>query len=182
MSRAWQRMAIAFVLACGCAAANSQMVDPTTGMMVDPATDPMDYANIISGQPTNVDMEAMNQMLAQQKAAADAAQQQAFQDFVNSTNQGNQNDTPSAPVIPQTDAPSMMPSGGSFKGQVMVTILDRDPNAALHYTVDGSKPSENSPDYAGSFAVSSTTKVRVIAVKDGERPSGVVTKTFKIKS
>jgi hypothetical protein len=192
MSRAWKRMAMVLVLACGCAAASAQMVDPTTGIMVDAANDPSDYMNLLNGQPTNASLEAITQMEVQQQAAATAAHQQAFDDFVNSSiqanqnlanqNQTSQNDTPPAPAIPQVAAPALMPSGGSFQGQVMVTILDRDPDAALHYTLDGSKPTANSPDYAGSFAVNSTTKVRVLAVEDGERSSGVVTKTFKIKS
>lgn len=178
MGGAWRRIAIVFVFVCGGAAASAQMLDPSTGMMVDPFNDPADFASVVSGQPGNASSEALAQLDAQQKSAADL---QAFLESSSAANQNSQGDD-SAPAIPQTAAPAVMPPGGSFKGQIMVTILDRDPNATLHYTVDGSKPSGSSPEYAGAFTVDATTKVRAIAVKNGETPSSVVTKTFKIKS
>ena len=39
------------------AVAAAQMMDPSTGMMVDAATDPFDTAAVMSGQPGNVGTE-----------------------------------------------------------------------------------------------------------------------------
>jgi Na+/H+-translocating membrane pyrophosphatase len=46
--------------------------------MVDPTTDPVDYAAVASGQPGNVGMEMAAQATAQAQAAADQAAQQAM--------------------------------------------------------------------------------------------------------
>lgn len=74
MRRGLMLVAMGLVLAGG-GAASAQVVDPSTGMMVDPMTDPTDFVNVLNGQPTNVGME----MNAAAVAQAQAAQQQAMQ-------------------------------------------------------------------------------------------------------
>ena len=64
--------AMALTLA-GSRAASAQIIDPTTGVMVDPTTDPMDFAAVASGQPGNIGMELAAQATAQAQAAADQA-------------------------------------------------------------------------------------------------------------
>jgi hypothetical protein len=61
----------------GTGVANAQIIDPTTGVMVDPTTDPMDFAAVASGQPGNIGMELAAQATAQAQAAANQAMAQA---------------------------------------------------------------------------------------------------------
>jgi hypothetical protein len=66
----------------------AQVVDPSTGMMVDAATDPMDFSAIMSGQPTNVGLEAGLSAAAQMNAEMNAtlAASQAATDSLNASN------------------------------------------------------------------------------------------------
>lgn len=72
-------MAMGLVLA-GSVAAKAQIIDPTTGVMVDPTTDPMDFVSVASGQPGNIGMELAAQATAQAEAAAEQAAAQAQAD------------------------------------------------------------------------------------------------------
>lgn len=72
-------VAVMGLMLAGSAAAGAQLIDPSTGVMVDPTTDPMDFAAVASGQPGNVGMELAAQAAAQAQAAADQAQAFAMQ-------------------------------------------------------------------------------------------------------
>jgi hypothetical protein len=74
-----------------------------------------------------------------------------------------------------------MPGGGTFAGSVQVTVADSDRAAAVFYTTDGKKPTTSSQRYAGPIAVSAKTKVQALAFDVNMQPSGVVSKTFKVK-
>jgi hypothetical protein len=79
-ARDMRRMLIAMVMGLmlvGSGVASAQLVDPTTGVMVDPTTDPMDYAAVAAGQPGNVGMEMAAQATAQAQAMAAQAMQAA---------------------------------------------------------------------------------------------------------
>ena len=71
-------LAVMGLMLAGSAIASAQLIDPTTGVMVDPTTDPVDFAAVASGQPGNVGMEVAAQAAAQAQAAADQATQQAM--------------------------------------------------------------------------------------------------------
>jgi hypothetical protein len=81
-----------------------------------------------------------------------------------------------------TPMPLITPGGGRFKGSVQVAIVDDDPRAVVFYTTDGSRPTTSSPRYAGPIVVSGRTKVQALAFDLNEMPSGVVAKTFRVKS
>jgi hypothetical protein len=67
-------LAVMGLMLAGSAVASAQLIDPTTGVMVDPTTDPVDFAAVASGQPGNVGMELAAQATAQAQAfAAQAA-------------------------------------------------------------------------------------------------------------
>jgi glucose/arabinose dehydrogenase len=85
-------------------------------------------------------------------------------------------------ALPMTARPTISPSGRSFKGGVKVVLYDADPKAIVFYTTDGSVPTARSLRYAGPIAVSSRLKVRAMAFDLEEMPSGVVSKTFRVKS
>jgi hypothetical protein len=170
----------------GAHGAAAQMVDPSTGMMVDAATDPMDFSAIMSGQPGNVGMEAMMSANAQAQAAAEQ-NMAAMQDSASASTAGmnSSDDTPVAPARPAspvTPKPVITPGGGTFKASVQVTIADSDAGAAVFYTTDGKKPTTSSQRYAGPIAVGAKTKVQALAFDVSMQPSGVVSKTFKVKA
>jgi alpha-mannosidase len=68
-------------------------------------------------------------------------------------------------------SPTIVPAGGKFDEPTLVTI---NPPlywrvGGIHYTVDGSEPTENSPVYAKAFVVSDSSTVRAKEV-DGSGP------------
>jgi hypothetical protein len=77
-----RRMMVLIVMAlmlAGTGVASAQLIDPTTGVMVDPSTDPVDFVAVAAGQPGNIGMELAAQATAQAQAAADQAQAAALQ-------------------------------------------------------------------------------------------------------
>jgi len=179
---------VALGMLMGARGAAAQMMDSSTGMMVDAATDPVDFALVASGQPGNVGMEAISaanaqaqafasQAMADAQAATDASAMDASASAMTASD-----DTPVAPALPTTPKPVITPGGGTFTAGVQVTIADSDAGAALFYTTDGKKPTTSSQRYAGPIAVSGKTKVEALAFDVSLQPSGVVSKTFKVKA
>lgn len=82
-----------------------------------------------------------------------------------------------ATVVSQIHAPAFTPDGGSFVGSQNVEI-SADGGAEIRYTLDGTTPTSSTGSvYSSAIAVSETTTIKAIAVKDGE-VTGVVSKTF----
>ena len=169
-------MVLGMVVGAGVSAA--QMVDPSTGIMVDAATDPMDFSAIMSGQPTNVGLEATLSANAQAQAEMNANMAAADDDAATSAG----GDVAVGPVVAVTPKPVMTPGGGTFKGSVQVTLADSDAAAVVFYTTDGKKPTTSSMRYAGPIVVTAKTKIQALAFDVNRQPSGVVAKTFKVKS
>lgn len=59
-----------------------------------------------------------------------------------------------------------------------VNISTSTPGAVIHYTTNGTVPTESSPLYTGSINVTSTTQIRARAFKSGERPSNIVSQFY----
>jgi hypothetical protein len=175
-------MVMAAVMMAGVGAAGAQIVDPSTGFTVDAATDPTDFVDVVTGQPGNPAMEASMNAIAQMQAANDAAVAQSQQDAANPTTQVDDDDTPVMPALPSTPKPAISPKGGTFHGSVQVSITDSDAAAAVFYTTDGTKPTTSSARYNGPITVSAKEKVQALAFDVNSRPSGVVSKTFKVKA
>lgn len=183
-------LVVMLVMAAGARAISAQMIDPSTGMMVDASTDPMDFSAIMSGQPTNAGLEAGLSAAAQAQAdmTATMAASQSMTDSLNAASASDNTPAgPVAPAQPRTPNPVITPGGGTFKGSVQVTIVDSDVQAVVFYTTDGSKPTTSSARYAGTILMSATkktakTKVQALAFDVNMRKSGVVSKTFKIKA
>ncbi len=178
-------LVVMMAMAVGGRWAGAQMVDPSTGIMVDAATDPMDFSAIMTGQPTNFGMEAALSASAQAQQMANqnmAAMQDAGPSSMDALNASNDAPVTRTSVLPVTPKPVITPGGGTFKTSVQVTIADRDVQAALFYTTDGTKPTTSSQRYAGPIVVSAKTKVQALAFDVNMQPSGVVSKTFKVKA
>ncbi|HWG21899.1 MAG TPA: protein kinase [Terracidiphilus sp.] len=78
---------------------------------------------------------------------------------------------------PVTATPTLSPVGGTYAIAQPVVLSDPTPTAKIHYTLDGSEPSENSPqDWAGPIRVTvpSGATVRAIAVAPGQKLSAEV--------
>lgn len=75
-------------------------------------------------------------------------------------------------AVPATTAPVFAPAGGSYTQAQPVAITDTTPNAVIHYTVDGSAPSEASPVYTHPVSpLPSGSVVRAMAKAKGHAAS-----------
>ena len=74
--------------------------------------------------------------------------------------------------------PAITPNGGSFIGTQSVTLSCDTEGATIYYTLDGSEPTAQSTQYAGTaFEITGTTTVKAIAIK-GDDKSSVASATF----
>ncbi len=81
---------------------------------------------------------------------------------------GSETPTVAAPVISGTTP---------FAESTSATISCATAGASIYYTVDGSTPTSASTAYSGAIALTDTTTVKAIAIKDGVS-SSVTTKVF----
>lgn len=81
---------------------------------------------------------------------------------------GSETPTVAAPVISGTTP---------FAESTSATISCATAGASIYYTVDGSTPTSASTAYSGAIALSDTTTVKAIAIKDGVS-SSVTTRVF----
>ena len=72
--------------------------------------------------------------------------------------------------------PQILADNSRFADPIEVSI-EAEEDSEIHYTVDGTTPTLQSPLYTAPFPVSTTTTVKAIAVQDGET-SSVATRTF----
>ena len=73
--------------------------------------------------------------------------------------------------------PVISPNGGTFSSSQSVTITCATSGATIHYTLDGSTPTNSSTAYTGPIALTSTTTLKAIAYV-GSNASSVATATF----
>jgi hypothetical protein len=188
--RTTMRWLMVLVLVTGVSAASAQLIDPSTGITVNAATDPMDFSAVASGQPGNIGMEmasqAQDQFQAQQ--AAQAASDQQFQDQMNQStaDASSAPAVPPPPSVPITPTPTISPKGGTIKvakgDAVQVTLADPHSTAVLYYTTSEDKTTGTWVPYTGPIQVNADATIKALAIDDGEEPSKVVTEKFKIKN
>ncbi|WP_394841796.1 chitobiase/beta-hexosaminidase C-terminal domain-containing protein [Pendulispora brunnea] len=80
----------------------------------------------------------------------------------------------------QVAAPEFEPGGGSYASAQKVVLRTATAGAVIHYTLDGTTPSADSPAYAGPLAIAKTTTVKAFARKSGATDSEVRTATYTI--
>jgi hypothetical protein len=87
----------------------------------------------------------------------------------------------SAPAgAPQVATPEITPPSGSYKASVNVEIATSTPGATIHYTIDASDPTIDSPVYDRVISIAETTEVRALAVRPDYRRSDIARATFSI--
>jgi hypothetical protein len=87
------------------------------------------------------------------------------------------NARPRLAVMPVTE--TMNGQVRTVPGKVQVVLSDDNAKAKIHYTVDGSKPTAESPVYSRPIVLSAKTKVRAIAISKKRFDSKITTKTVK---
>lgn len=75
--------------------------------------------------------------------------------------------------VNQGRTPFILPDGRNFIDEVEVRIADWTGDSEIHYTLDGTAPTPESPRYTEPFTVDETTTVRAQAFCDG-RPTSYV--------
>ena len=78
--------------------------------------------------------------------------------------------------------PTFTPAAGTYTVAQNVTIACATAGAAIHYTLDGTEPTENSAIYTAPIAISETTTIKAIAMKEGMNNSAVATATYTIET
>ena len=58
-----------------------------------------------------------------------------------------------------------------FRGSTAVHLASRTPGAAIHYTLDGSEPTEESPLFTEAFTLDGSARILARAYKEGMAPS-----------
>ena len=76
--------------------------------------------------------------------------------------------------------PTFSPETGIYFEPQTVTISCETAGATIHYTMDGSTPTEDSPVFNSALTIDGTTTVKAKAWKTGYQPSPVATATYSI--
>jgi len=87
-----------------------------------------------------------------------------------------------AAYAPATGAPVATPNGGRFDGSVSVSLASPTPGARVHYTTDGSEPTEASARFASPLVFTTSTTLRARAFRTGMSPSPVTSVRFTLAS
>lgn len=77
----------------------------------------------------------------------------------------------------KANQPMILTPGGFHEGSVTVKITN-DLGGTVHYTTDGSQPTETSPVYDGPLTFTSTTVLRARIIEEGKIPGNVVTESY----
>jgi beta-glucanase (GH16 family) len=66
----------------------------------------------------------------------------------------------------------------ALAGAEVVSLKSTSPQAVVHYTVDGSKPTASSPIFQAPFLVAARTTVQAVAMAAGKEGSAIASRTF----
>ena len=78
----------------------------------------------------------------------------------------------------RVSAPQLTPAGGTYYEPRQVTLESQTPGAQIHYTLNGTSPTADSPVYDGPLYLTEDTNIRAIAFADGHTESQVVAGNF----
>ena len=74
--------------------------------------------------------------------------------------------------------PTFNPPGGVYTGPISVTISSTTPGATIHYTLDGTDPTESSPVYNTPISLHTNTTLKARAYASGYAPSYIATANY----
>ncbi|MBC8478830.1 MAG: CotH kinase family protein, partial [FCB group bacterium] len=83
-----------------------------------------------------------------------------------------------AGIVP---APEASLTAGFYDSTVSVSLSCPSPSADIHFTLDGSDPTEQSPAYQGSLYFNDTTVLKSRAFETNHLPSPIVTNTYFVQ-
>ncbi|HPR87729.1 MAG TPA: CotH kinase family protein [bacterium] len=76
--------------------------------------------------------------------------------------------------------PTIAPAAGFYADHIEITLQPARTGDRIHYTLDGSEPSERSPLYAQPFAVTRSAILRARTINPGQLPSTIASRAFFI--
>ncbi len=85
------------------------------------------------------------------------------------------------PPTPVVATPTFTPDADTYYEEQTVSIACTTEDATIHYTLDGSDPTEESPVYGAPLTISETTTIKAIAMKEGYDNSAIVEATYTIQ-
>ena len=77
-------------------------------------------------------------------------------------------------------APKFSIPGKTYTTPQSVYMTDGTPGSTIHYTLDGSTPTKNSPSFLNAISITKTTTVRAIGTAAGDLPSTITSATYTI--
>ncbi len=81
------------------------------------------------------------------------------------------------------DAPTFTPDGTEkYVDEVTVTINHPTEGVTLHYTLDGTEPTKDSPIYSEPIKLKKSTNIKVYAIKEGAMSSDIVSAYFRVRN
>lgn len=83
---------------------------------------------------------------------------------------------------PVTATPQISPNGGTFTSAQTVKITDTTAAAVIHYTTDGTAPTNKSTTYSGSITVAASGTIQAIAIAPGDSQSALAKASFIINT
>ena len=83
--------------------------------------------------------------------------------------------------VPTVAKPTFSPAAGEVDSGTEVTISCATASATIHYTVDGSAPTTDSPVYSTPIEITAATTIKAFAVKEDMADSAVATGNYTIK-
>jgi hypothetical protein len=84
-------------------------------------------------------------------------------------------------IVERCAKPVIIPNGGTFAGVTPVSLTSATPNSLIHFTVDGTTPTETSPiSTDGTLLIDHTVTLKVITTRPGSAISQVTTADFII--
>ncbi len=81
---------------------------------------------------------------------------------------------------PTVATPTFSVEAGTYNVAKSVTLATVTDGATIHYTIDGTDPTESSAEYSSALAVNVSTTIKAIAVKDGVS-SSIATAAYELK-
>lgn len=80
-------------------------------------------------------------------------------------------------IAQMTDRPTVLTEPGVYNGTESLSV-GLTGSGTIHYTTDGSAPTQNDPIYTGPLTLSSTTVLRAAGFEEGKLPSPVLTACY----